>query len=286
MSLWVRSGVFDSRNGLWPRLSDEAGRRRFDLVLVLALSLLAFALRVHELDARSLWPDEAFTTLRVSLSMGEIIANHMPFDNVVTQDSHPALYFILVKLLRELAGSDAFTLKFVSAAWSVVLVPLFFVAGRLLLSTRAAAPRLYLRRCRRFTCGTARNCACTQIVALSLLSVYTLARASQLGHWHRWLLAGGITAAMCYTHYTGLFVGLFKVLALAVIVHVVGRARRFIAMAVALLSTTPLLVLVFPRILQGPAELQFCAAGPDRARSAQLLQPGHFGARRQRGGWT
>jgi 4-amino-4-deoxy-L-arabinose transferase-like glycosyltransferase len=248
-----RSGVFNISNGLWPRLSDEAGRRRLDVVLVLALSLLAFSLRVHELDLRSLWPDEGFTTLRISLSMGEIIAGRMPFDNVVTQDSHPALYFILLKLLRELAGANAFTLKYVSVAWSVLLVPLFFVSGRLLLSTRAGrAAALFAALSPVYLWYGQELRMYTQIVALSLLSVYTLARASQLGHWRRWLLAGVVTAAMCYTHYTGLFVAFFEVLALAVIVHVVGRARRFIALAVALLSTTPLLVLVFPRILQGP----------------------------------
>lgn len=240
------------RPGLWWTLDSPPRVRRLDLVLVLALCLLAYAVRLYQLDARSLWSDEGLTVRRISLSMGEIITNRMPIDNVVTQDLHPALYFILMKLFREITGPNLFALKFVSVVWSVLLVPLFFATGRALLSARAGRAAALLAALSPIYLWYAQDLRMyTQLAALSLLAVYTLVRASEQGRWWRWMLAGLATVALCYTHYTGLLVALFEVVTLAIITYHVGRARRFIALALALLSTVPLIILAFPRALTG-----------------------------------
>lgn len=252
------------RPGLWWTADLDHGRRWLDLATVLALCLLAFALRMHDLDGRSLWLDEGFTMRRISLSMGEIVTNQMPLDNVVTQDLHPALYFILLKLWGELGGLHLFVLKYVGVAWAVLLVPLFFATGRLLLSARAGRAAALFAALSPVYLWYAQDLRMyTQLAALSVLAVYALARASQLGRWWRWILAALVLAALCYTQYTGVLIALFEVVALAIITLYVGRARRLIALGLALLSTVPLILIVLPRVISVDVEPNYAFVSLD-----------------------
>ena len=95
-------------------------------IVVYALILLAFAVRVWNLAAQSVWWDEAYTVQTVrygwdSFWQLQIIARH------------PPVYFLSVGLWGNLAGWSEFSLRFLSLVYGVVgIVLLYKLCVRLL----------------------------------------------------------------------------------------------------------------------------------------------------------
>ena len=86
------------------------------LVLVLFLVLGALALRGWELEAQSLWSDEGLSLYRARLPLTEILSNTITVDGQVTQDTNPPLYFLLLHLVRAVAGESVFALRYLGTA--------------------------------------------------------------------------------------------------------------------------------------------------------------------------
>ncbi|MCB0046302.1 MAG: glycosyltransferase family 39 protein [Caldilineaceae bacterium] len=96
---------------------NRADRQRLAL---LALILLAFALRVYRLDAQSLWYDEGVTAMLGRLSPAEMV-------RWTAADIQPPLYYFLTAIWGRLAGWSEWSLRFVSVWWGVALVPLMTI---------------------------------------------------------------------------------------------------------------------------------------------------------------
>ncbi len=111
---------------------------RRDFWLITLLTLGAFALRMADLTARSMWIDESFTLLRVNGTWAEMIANIVWRQGIFTIDLNPPLYFALLKAWSIFAGLSEFALKSFSAFWAVLVVPLTFVLARDLFGRRTA----------------------------------------------------------------------------------------------------------------------------------------------------
>ncbi len=105
-------------------------------LLLLALILAAWALRVHSLDVQSLWYDEGVTAQVARLGTRELA-------RWTANDIQPPLYYLLVggwlHLLDPWAGPLAYVLRFVSAAFGVLLAPLLWALGRRLWHEQAGA---------------------------------------------------------------------------------------------------------------------------------------------------
>lgn len=99
-------------------------------LLLLALTLAAFAWRVHNLDAQSLWRDEvdavyfALRDLPQTLSM------------FVQAGQNGALYFLGLRPWMRVVGSSEFALRYPSAIFSTLAVPLTWQVARLLIPGR------------------------------------------------------------------------------------------------------------------------------------------------------
>ena len=94
--------------------------------IVTLLLLVAFALRVWNLSAPSIWWDEAFTWQTTSHGLANF------WQMLLTGDRNPPLYFVSVALWGSVTGWSEFSLRFVSVAWSMVgLAFLFNLAKRL-----------------------------------------------------------------------------------------------------------------------------------------------------------
>ncbi|MCX7680991.1 MAG: glycosyltransferase family 39 protein [Anaerolineae bacterium] len=93
------------------------------LFLLLALLLLAFALRVYRLDAQSIWIDESISLYLATASPGEIIANR-------ASNVHPPLYFLLLKVWVMAVGTAVFPARFFSVLFSLLQVPLVYAVAR------------------------------------------------------------------------------------------------------------------------------------------------------------
>ncbi|NIO70382.1 MAG: phospholipid carrier-dependent glycosyltransferase, partial [Anaerolineae bacterium] len=199
----------------------------------LAVIILAFALRVYQLDAKSIWFDESHSLNRASLDLLSIASGKQIWGDRVIQDTtHVPFYFFLLHFLIKLAGDSDFTLRFLSVIFGVLTVPLIYFMGKklchgharvglwaALLATFSPFYLWYSQEARMYTL----------LVFLGLLSVYCLLRAigeDKAG----WYATYAVTAtAMLYTSLFsfGLFAfeGLLGLLA-------AWKGRRWVILAV------------------------------------------------------
>lgn len=96
-------------------------KSRRQLLLVLGLLLLAFALRVYRLDYQSIWWDEGISLHLATSSLSEIVRDRL--NNI-----HPPLYFILLKIWLSLVGVSPFTGRYLSALAALGQVALVVAA--------------------------------------------------------------------------------------------------------------------------------------------------------------
>ena len=218
---------------------------RWQWGLLLVCTLLAFALRVHCLDSRSLWTDEGLSIYRARQDLAGILSGEIVIQGTVSRDTQPPLYFLLLHVQRRLVGEGAFGLKFISAAWGVLVVPLFYALGRRLFSSGVglvtallgATSPLYLWYSQEMRMYP-------MLVALSALSVYTLLRALGIGRneesrwwWLAYLLS---TAAALYTHYTAFFLLGFEVVVALSLMIWQQRRGALVVVALTMAAGLPL----------------------------------------------
>ena len=104
--------------------------RRSEFWIVTSLTLLAFLLRLVDLDGRSPWLDENFTLLRFYSSWADIFNNTVVRqDTIYTTDINPPLYFALLKAWGQLAGQSTFVLRLFSAVFTILAVPASYALG-------------------------------------------------------------------------------------------------------------------------------------------------------------
>lgn len=201
-------------------------------LMLLALMLLAFALRVYRLDAQSLWSDEGLSLYRARLSLSENLTNVVVVPpGVPTQDTNPPLYFILLSGLRAVVGESEFALRFLSVMAGVIVVPLLYVAGKRLFSmpVGVAAAALcalspffvwYSQEARMYTLLAALSLASVHWLVRALAPPRSLAKEEARRRWMAWIV---VTVAALYTHFTMFFLLAFEV---AVIFVTLARKTR------------------------------------------------------------
>ena len=234
-------------------------KRLLILACLSGLILLAFAVRMYDLDGKSIWSDESLSLYRAQESIPFILSGQIVIQDVPTQDTQPPLYFLLLHGLMSVAGASTFVARYLSVLASLLIIPLLFVLGRqlrdntagLLAALLGALSPLYLWYAQEIRMYTL-------LVALSVASTYALVRAVGNGKPEKsWALAYfAITAGMVYTHYSAFFLLGFQ--GLYVIVQA-SRRRRWWLLApigVAVLITLPVLPFVVRRLGLG-AERDF-----------------------------
>lgn len=96
---------------------------------MLAVLLLAFALRIHHFDSQSLWSDEGISLLRSAQHLGPMLRD-MPVE-------HAPGYFVLLHFWQQATGDSDFALRFLSLFAGVLAVAVVFRIGADLGSPRA-----------------------------------------------------------------------------------------------------------------------------------------------------
>jgi 4-amino-4-deoxy-L-arabinose transferase-like glycosyltransferase len=99
-----------------------APRRRLPLIPLL-ITLLAAALQFSALAAQSLWYDEGFSVWLATQSPQAII-------EITAADIQPPLYYLLLNGWMHLTGQSEYTLRFLSALFAVLCVPLMGQVAR------------------------------------------------------------------------------------------------------------------------------------------------------------
>jgi hypothetical protein len=96
-------------------------RRR--LIYIVALLLLAYALRVFRIDNQSIWWDEGISLHLATSSAAEIARDRL--NNI-----HPPLYFFILKLWVSLVGASPFAGRYLSALAALGQVAVVFVLAQ------------------------------------------------------------------------------------------------------------------------------------------------------------
>lgn len=184
--------------------------------IVLIGILAAFALYLYQIDAQSLWRDEALSIGRAQQSINLIFKNQNIVGDVVGPDLHPPLYFLLLHGWYKLAGESEFAWRYVSALAMILSLTTFYAAGNLIWGMGAGRWTFLLALLSPFFLWHAQEARMYALVVgesvLVLLATWKL--VNQRPDWKR---AAGFTlaaAALILTHYSGLFLVAFSVLAI------------------------------------------------------------------------
>ncbi len=240
----------------WPKPS-------LSQIALIAVILLGFALRVHDLEGQSMWSDEGLSLYRATLSVPEILANIITVDGVDTRDTNPPLYFLLLHLFRAATGETVFALRYFGVVTSTLSIPLIYILGSASLSRRVglvAAVLMALSPFHVWQSQVLRNYGL--LITLNLLSVYGLFRyvlAQPNNRKSRWLilwLAAGLIGI--YTHFFAFFVFAFGLSALLITVVKewgIGRLLKstwfWVVLGIALVILLPATALAINRFAAG-----------------------------------
>ena len=174
--------------------------------LLLMLCLFAFALRVFQLGAQSLWYDEGFSAWLSAQPLDQITVR-------TAADIHPPLYYYLLHFWMPLSGQSEFSLRFLSLIPGVLLVPAIFLLARRLISEAtgwiaallSAASPVYLwysQEARMYML----------LVLLTVLSSYFLWRWTERPARRLWIAMTVCNVLAVYLHFYAFFIVAFQLL--------------------------------------------------------------------------
>lgn len=207
---------------------------------LLAICWLAFALRVHRLDARSLWIDEGVSLYRSSQPLPELLRGEMLLDGGQVDDATPPVFYLWLAFVRALAGNSVFSLRMASVLAGFLGVPLLFVIGRRLFGRPAGLAAAFLGALSPYWVWTTQaalpDSLMLTLCLLSLLALHRLIK-SRKGTFRNGVFWFLTTAVALYTHWAGIWMLCFELIVVGVLV--VQNRRRW-----GLLSWAMILILV------------------------------------------
>ena len=222
--------------------------------LLLLIILVAFGLRIHQLDKSGFWLDEALTPLRSGYSVTDILSNRIIIQEGVTKDTHPPLYYLVIHFGRLLLGESDFSYRFPSALAGLLLIPLLFQLARRMENLKTALLVALLAAINPLQIWYAQEARMyTLLVLLATAATLALWRAMTERHLFRWLALYIVLASLAfYTHYTAIFLIGAQGLFWSCLLWRQGHRRLLIGSAVlGLLVALPLLPFTIPRIFTG-----------------------------------
>ncbi len=181
--------------------SDFAFSPLVEALLMTLVFGAALLLRVYHLDMKSLWNDEMFTLAVAGSPVGaiqNILAAHY---------HHPPLYFYLTHFSLEVFGSTEWAVRFPSAMFGALTVPVLYAVGRRFFNTTSGFACAILCLAAPFHIAYSQEGRPYALAGLlCLLSAYFFILALRSFSIRRIVLYLGATTALLYTHHWGLFV--------------------------------------------------------------------------------
>lgn len=171
-------------------------------LLLLLLTVLAFALRIPDLAGQSLTNDEAVRVWISSLPDAELL----PY-LLTAFEENPPLYYLLLRGWMALAGNSEFAVRYLSIIWGVALIPALFLLGRRLLGKSGALVSTFLMTFSPFFLFFSQDASMyTLLVFLTVLSSYFCLRAMQENRPRLWVAYALLSLLAWTTHYFALLV--------------------------------------------------------------------------------
>ena len=185
-----------------------------NLLLAALLLLLASALRLHRIDAQSLWFDEgwsAWAAIQPTLAQA-----------LLADATNPPLYYLLLNFSTGFLGDSEFSLRLPSLLITLLLIALTWQLAQRCCGHRAAWLAVWLATCSAPLWWAAQEARMYALLALLTLALL-LAWQRLLRHPERraWLLLLSCETLILYTHNTGPVFALW--LNLAMLLHWLAR---------------------------------------------------------------
>ena len=179
-------------------------RHLWPAICALLIAYCSYLLRLFLLNAQSIWWDEAISLHLATSTVADLLADR-------ATHVHPPLYFLLLKGWVALAGTSAFSARFLSAWFNTLLVPAVYAFGRRYLDRRTGLIAAFLTAISPLYVvysQEARVYALLPLVYLVLLAlVHRLAgfppqeSMERRSTWRDWFLFAGIESVGLYLHY-------------------------------------------------------------------------------------
>lgn len=165
------------------------------MLLLMLILLLAWGLRLHALDRQSFWSDEGLSVHYAGWPVGELLQR-------LTVGFHNPLYFLGLHFWMGLAGRTDWGIRFYSAFFSLLAVPLLFLLGRRLYGRTVGLLAALLLAANPFAVYYAQEARMyAQVLALSLGVAVAFVLALNHNRFVHWLAFVLLTTACLYTHY-------------------------------------------------------------------------------------
>ncbi len=194
---------------------------RYRLPLLTLILLTITAISLSRLDAASLWYDEAWSVYAVDAPPPSTYEpprglraqlRTLAYDarddalttlQIVADDVHPPLYFLLLDGWTWLAGDSVFTLRLLSLYTGLLGVAATAALGRRLFGTPAGRYAALLLGTSLLWTYYAREARMyTLLITLTTAGTLAYVRFIDRPNWRRGVVYAGVTALGVYTHYT------------------------------------------------------------------------------------
>jgi mannosyltransferase len=197
----VGAVLLASTNWEWRRMRDWAAPRVDGVVcVVVALTLVAAALRFAGIASQSYWGDEALTVSEIRTPLDGMLGL------VLGQETTPPLYFVLAWGWAKVFGSGEAGLRSLSALAGTAMVPLAYLAAARLFSRRVGVIAAALAALNPFLIWYSQEARAYAIymtlTALSFLCFVAALRSRE----SRWLAWWAVVSALALTaHFFAVF---------------------------------------------------------------------------------
>ena len=223
-------------------------------MVLLAILLLGYGLRLYRLGDQNIWWDEGHAVWTARHSMREVT-------NITAHDVHPPLYLWMLHAWIRIAGESEFALRYLSLIGGLLTVSLTYVVARRVTGRRPALLATLLIAAARFHIWWSQETRMYIWAAfLTLLSLYFFTRLRQHGlAWWAYVVS---SAAAIYTLYLSVLVLVLENVFVAITVWRKPQRRRFLsrwttAQAMIVLAYIPWLYLALSYSRTGAADSQF-----------------------------
>ncbi len=186
------------------KLSSTKKLLPIDYFILGAIILLAFALRVFQLDAQSLRGDEAASALYASYPVSQIVEISR------TVDPHPPTFYIGLHFWERLTGYGEFALRFWTLIPAVLSVAVLYALVRRLIGRQSASIAALLLAVNSFHIWHTQDLrSYAWLLLVGLLASFWLLKALRHSSLRFWIGYALLSFLLIYIHYYALFIFVF-----------------------------------------------------------------------------
>ena len=211
----------------------HAQRHRLGLAVVM---LVALGVRLYDLNAESIWTDEAFSIAMAHRPVADIVAR------TASEDTTPPLYYLILHGWQTVFGDSAVAARLPSVIAGTLAVLFAYLAAAPLIGKTGALVAAALHALSPFLVAYSQEAR--QYSLLSCASAASFAFLIRVLHGRRFATAAyaAATIVLCYSHSVGSFV-LFAQFLIVATCALLGRTnhwrRAIVAQAVAVAAFVP-----------------------------------------------